>query len=92
MRLPADENGATSNRSIPQRGNASARQHARVHLVTEARKVDVPQAQGPVDPEALAQGAADHAVEQRQVLREDQLCAVDDVLPREDLREEVAER
>ena len=45
-----------------------------------------------VNPEALAQGAADHAVEQRQVLREDQLCAVDDVLLRESLGEEVAER
>ena len=52
-----------------------------MHLVAEARKIEVPQAEDPVNPEPLAQGAPDHAVEQRQVLREDEVRAVDDVLP-----------
>ena len=34
-----------------------------MHFLAEARKVDIPQAQRAVNPEALAQCAPDHAVE-----------------------------
>ena len=59
----------------PGGGDPPAREQARVQLVPEAREVEVPDAERAVDPHALAERAAHDAIEERQILGEDDVPA-----------------
>ncbi len=68
-----------------------AGEQARVQLVPEARQVEVPDAERAVDPHALAERAAHGAIEQRQILGEDDVPPFDGGLVWEIFPEEVVE-
>ena len=81
----------TSNGSGPAACDPAAGEQARVQLVPEARQVEVPEAERAVDPHALAERAADGAIEQRQILGEDDVPPLDGGLVWEIFPEEVVE-